>query len=253
MPSLYERFREFIASAPNEARMIGWRWVIADRLLRRLQVKEIKLKPRGLDRRVSCRVATSDIFEYQHLLGPMRDALDLPARASVVVDAGANVGYSVLRFRLEFPDAVIIALEPERANIAQFKKNCGYDKKIILEEMALWSTTARLSIRSLDAASNGFQVEEDPHGAIPAMSVGDLLAKYNLPRIDLLKIDVEGSEKAIFQSPETTLWLERVQMILIETHDRIEEGCSQAVTRAVAGLFDYHGNRGEYSLYVRRA
>jgi FkbM family methyltransferase len=252
MPSLYERFRGFLASAPIEARMIGWRWVITERILKRLRIREIRLKPKGLDRRISCRVATSDLYEYQHLLGPRRDAIDLPLRAKVIVDAGANVGYSVLRFRLEFPDALIIALEPEQANITQFKKNCGGDKNIILEEKALWSTNAQLRIRSLDAAPNGFQVEEDPDGDLSAMSVSDLLAKYKLPRIDLLKIDVEGSEKTIFQSPETAIWLERVEMILIETHDRIEAGCSQAVAQAVASMFDSHGHRGEYSLYVRR-
>jgi FkbM family methyltransferase len=170
----------------------------------------------------------------------------------VIIDAGANVGYSVLRFRLEFPDASIIALEPEQTNIAQFKKNCSGDRKIILEEKALWSTNARLRIRSLDASPNGFQVEEDPHGDICAVSVSDLLAKYKLPRIDLLKIDIEGSEKTIFQSPETASWLGSVEMILIETHDRIEAGCSQAVTQAVASLFDTYGHRGEYALYLRR-
>lgn len=232
--------------------MIGWRWVITERILKRVGIKEIRLKPKGLDRRVSCRVATSDIYEYQHLLGPKRDNIDLPVRPRLIIDAGANVGYSALRFRLEFPDALIIALEPEQANITQFKKNCSGDKNIILEEKALWSTNAKLRIRSLAVSPNGFQVEENPHGDVFAMSVSDLLVKYKLPRIDLLKIDVEGSEKTIFQSPETATWLESVEMILIETHDRIQAGCSQAVTQAVASLFDSHGHRGEYSLYVRR-
>ena len=173
-------------------------------------------------------------------------------RPRLIIDAGANVGYSALRFRLEFPDALIIALEPEQANITQFKKNCSGDKNIILEERALWSTNAKLRIRSLAVSPNGFQVEQDPHGDLSAVSVSDLLVKYKLARIDLLKIDVEGSEKTIFQSPETAIWLERVEMILIETHDRIEAGCSQAVRQAVASLFDPYGHRGEYSLYVRR-
>ena len=93
----------------------------------------------------------------------------------MIVDAGANVGYSVMRFRLEFPDAFIIALEPEQANIAQFKKNCSGDKNIVLEEKALWSTSARLRIRSMDADKNAFQVEEDPRGDVPAVSVSDIL------------------------------------------------------------------------------
>jgi FkbM family methyltransferase len=252
MRSLYQRFYKFVEHAPLEAQRLGWNWVIAERILKRIGVKEVKLRVKGLKHRVSCRVATSDIYEYHHLLGPRRDPLDLPLRPKVIVDAGAYVGYSALRFRLEFPDAFIVALEPEANNIAQFKKNCGSERNIVLEEKALWSTNARLRIRSLDASQNGFEVEEDPHGDIPAVSVRDLLIKYKLPGIDLLKVDVEGSEKIIFGHEGAAVWLPCVEMILIETHDNLEPGCSQAVTQAVAGLFDLCGNRGEYLLYVRR-
>jgi FkbM family methyltransferase len=226
--------------------------VITERILKQIGVREIQLKPKGLRRSVACRIATSDIHEYLHLLGRRRQTLDVPLRPKIVVDAGANVGYSVLRFRLEFPEALIIALEPEQANIEQFRKNCAGDDNVILEEKALWSTATRLRIRSYDTRPNSFQVEEDPHGDIAAISMGDLLAKYNLSRVDLLKIDVEGSEKIIFQDPTTATWLERVETILIETHDRFVPGCSQAVARTVASLFDSCGHRGEYSLYVRR-
>jgi FkbM family methyltransferase len=250
--SFYRRLHRFLVFAPGEARVIGWRWVITERILKQIGVKEIRLKPKGLDRSVACRIATSDIHEYLHLLGRRRHSLDVPLRPKIVVDAGANVGYSVLRFRLEFPEALIIALEPEQANIEQFKKNCGDDENIILEEKALWSTDARLRIRSFDTRPNSFQLEEDPRGEIAAISMSDLLTKYRLPRIDLLKIDVEGSEKIIFQHPRTAVWLQRVETILIETHDRFEPGCSQAVAQTVGSLFDSRGHQGEYSLYVRR-
>jgi FkbM family methyltransferase len=252
MPSLYQRIRRFLTHAPAEARMIGWHWVIAERILKRIGIKEISLRPKGLNKKVKCRVATSDIFEYHHLLGPRRVDITLYQRPKVIVDAGANVGYSVLRFRLEFPDALVIAIEPERANIVQFKKNCGNDKKIILEEKALWSRNARLRIRTLNTNPNAFQVEEAPDGDISATSLNDIIVKYGLLDIDLLKIDVEGSEKTIFQHPGATTWLEKVRTILVETHERFEIGSSQAVAEAVSGLFDHHGHRGEYSLYVRR-
>jgi FkbM family methyltransferase len=252
MLSPYQRFRKFIRHAPLEARMIGWRWVITERILKRMGVKEIRLTPKGSNRRVYCRVGASDIYEYQHLLGSRRDTFDLPLRPSVIVDAGANVGYSVLRFRIEFPDAFIIAIEPEHANIAQLKKNCSGDKNIVLEEKALWSTNARLRIRSLDANQNAFRVEDDTGGDIPAVSVSDLLIKYKLPRLDLLKVDIEGSEKFVFGHASAAIWLQSVEMILVETHDRFCPGCSQVVAQAVAGLFESLGHRGEYSLYVRR-
>jgi hypothetical protein len=79
----------------------------------------------------------------------------------------------------------------------------------------------------------------------------DLLQKYELPQVDLLKVDVEGSEKIIFGHPGAAAWLPRVEMILVETHDWVDPGCSQAVTQAVAGLFNFCGYRGEYALYMR--
>ena len=210
------------------------------------------MKPRGLQHRVACRVATSDIFEYAHLLGRGQVPFQLPIRPQFIVDAGANVGYSALRFQQEFPGATIVELEPERRNIIQFKKNCGPYANIVLDERALWATSARLRIRSHDAGPNAFQVEEDPYGDIEAVSVDEVMRRHQLPRIDLLKIDIEGSEKMVFAHSDTKSWLRSVAMILIETHDRLEEGCTAAVERALEDDFDFRGVVDEYALYTSR-
>lgn len=256
MPSLAPSLRAFLHHAPIEARKRGWPRVIAERIYNRtgldFRASEVKLRAAGVRRRVVCRVPSSDEFEFAHLLGPGRTVFDLPLRPSVIIDAGANVGYSVLRLRAEFPDAFIVALEPEAANIAQFRKNCGDDSKVVLEEKALWRSNARLRIRSHDVPHHAFQVEEDPHGDIAAVTVGELMAKHALPRVGLLKVDVEGSEKEIFGDAGAAAWLPRVDMVLVETHDRFAPGCTAAVSRALAPLFDDLGMRGEYELYVRK-
>src|SRR5712692_3476646 len=198
MTVFISRTKRAFATARVQAPLIGWPWVIADRILRRLGFKEIQLKAKGMGHRVACRVGTADIFEYAQSLGRGQVPLDLPIRPEIIVDAGANVGYSALRFQKEFPGVMIIALEPEQDNFTQLKKNCAPYSNIIIERKALWATNTRLRIRVPDADVNGFQVKEDPDGDIEALSMDEVMKRHRLSRIDLLKIDIEGSEKVVF-------------------------------------------------------
>jgi hypothetical protein len=102
---LVQSIRGFFDYAPAEAQRFGWPRVIADRLYRRtgLDVRpaEFNRWAEGARRRVACRIGTADEFEFAHLLGPERTRFDLPLAPRVIIDAGANVGYSVLRLRAE--------------------------------------------------------------------------------------------------------------------------------------------------------
>jgi hypothetical protein len=64
--------------------------------------------------------------------------------------------------------------------------------------------------------------------------------------IDILKIDIEGSEGVLF-SGDTDEWLPRVRNICIETHD---SECAEAVVRALAPYRHRTGKTGEYTLYL---
>jgi FkbM family methyltransferase len=240
-------FADVRACAP----LIGWGPAVGDRLLKRLGVKELRLKAEGLPHRVYCRVATSDIFEYAHLLGRSSEPLSLPLAPKVIVDAGANVGYSSLKFQKQFPGATIIAIEPEARNAVQFRRNCGHYPNIALERKALWTRSVSLRIRSLDVGQNAFRVEESQDGDIEGISVTDLMSKYGLDRIDLFKIDIEGSERTLFSDPLASAWLSAVRMILVEDHDRYIPGCTDAIRSALDSDFSFQGMVGEYKFYVR--
>jgi FkbM family methyltransferase len=250
---IIDRLRKSVVHARTAAPILGWGWIFREKYLRRMGVEEVRFKADGLAHPVFCRVMSSDIYEYAHLLGRNRVPLKLPSAPEYIVDAGSNVGYSVLRFRSEFPGAKIIAVEPESRNVTQLKKNCSSYSNIFIERAAVWSKTARLSIKSPDADTNAFQVSEAADGDIQAISIEDIVSKYNLPRIDLLKIDVEGSEKEVFSAATAQRWLNRVGMILVETHDRFEPGCTDAVNAATKNDFRYEGEVGEYLFYVNRS
>ena len=67
---------------------------------------------------------------------------------------------------------------------------------------------------------------------VPAITMDEVLREYQLDRIDLLKVDIEGSEKELFAAADS--WIGRVDAICLELHDRFKPGCSRAFYQAVA-------------------
>ena len=88
-------------------------------------------------------------------------------------------------------------------------------------------------------------VEEDSvNGSIDALCIDTLLLKYNIDCIDVLKLDIESSEKQLF-SQNYQNWLPKVKLIIIEFHDGFEKGCSKTFFEAINKTFN------DYSLSIR--
>jgi FkbM family methyltransferase len=80
-------------------------------------------------------------------------------------------------------------------------------------------------------------------GDPPRISMSDLLT--NLPAIDLLKIDIEGSEFALFSEESNLPWLAGVRRIVMEVHP--EFGCAgnlSSVLEARGFRFQFVTNHG---------
>ena len=60
----------------------------------------------------------------------------------------------------------------------------------------------------------GFTVSNKP-GDVRAITIRSLMRDFGIDRIDLLKIDIEGSEKEVFEACD---WQERLDTIVIELH-----------------------------------
>lgn len=58
------------------------------------------------------------------------------------------------------------------------------------------------------------RISED--GIPPRVTLSGIVTEYGIPRIDFLKIDIEGSEFALFRSD--TGWLEKTERIAMEVH-----------------------------------
>ena len=151
------------------------------------------------------------------------------------------------------PDATIVAIEPEPDNFTQLKTNTELYKNVYLENAGLWNKKTKLKVfDKYNLGSWGFVVEENNEtGNIDAVSIGDLMLKYDMPYVDILKIDIEGSEKDVF-SYNYDNWLPKVKLIIIELHDKMNTGTTKAFFEAINKTYTNYtlSIKGE-NLYIK--
>jgi len=190
-------------------------------LVRRLGGAQITaLRVPGVRTQLLCRTSGSDrwvlrgVFWEQHYNIALRDPPEL------IVDGGANVGYASVYFANKYPDAHIIAIEPDPENCALFRKNCAAYPNIELIQGALWTSSTHLIIENPADDSWALRVLEAPastYRSFKGFTVADILRRSGKQRIDLLKLDVEGSEEQLFTSNYGS-WIERVENLMVEVH-----------------------------------
>jgi FkbM family methyltransferase len=193
------------------------------------------LRPGNQD--VVIRLGTSDLNCLEQVF--IGDEYNVPFAMTprVIVDGGANIGMSTLFFAIKFPKARIFALEPELSNFEILKRNCEHFPNVTLMRAALWPERKLLSISNTDSQKWEFivtdKVAHESNGtSIPGVTICDILDEIGEQSIDILKLDIEGSEFELF-SKNAEQWIDRVRVIAIELHDRFRPGCAHALYSAL--------------------
>jgi FkbM family methyltransferase len=141
-----------------------------------------------------------------------------------IIDAGANIGCATLYLHSYFPEATIVCIEPEKTNfdlLCQNIKLNNIQNKVYCVQKALWNELKELELRRVDYSHDGFHVmtEGITHEIIDKVSTCTIpeLCKEN--QIDILKIDIEGAEKALFTDQKHLQeFLPQTQSIIMEVH-----------------------------------
>ncbi len=153
-----------------------------------------------------------------------------------IIDAGANVGLAAIYFSFLYPSAKILCIEPDNDNFTLLKKNTRNYKNIITINAALWYKREILNISNKFEKSAGYMIEaaalNSPY-QIKSKTVEDLINEYHLDKISLFKIDIEGSEKELFEYG-AELWLPKCDTIIVELHDWLKKGTSQVFFKVMA-------------------
>jgi FkbM family methyltransferase len=212
--------------------------------------RELAVTPSQSNHRVYLRIDTSDFCAYRDVLTFRSKSYDpdLPGFSpNTIVDAGAHIGMSSILFALKYPAARIIALEPEPANFAALLRNTAPYKKITAIQAALWREDGEVTIGASNAHPKGaFQIVENGGLRVRAITLETVMGETGIHSIDLLKVDIEGAEKELFESCS---WIRNVGVIAIELHDRIRPGCSFVVKNAAKDL--RCEQKGEVTFFAR--
>jgi FkbM family methyltransferase len=213
--------------------------------------KELTAQPAGISHPVHLRIRTSDVSLYHDLLLGGEYAMELPFSPLTIVDAGANAGIAALYYANKYPAATIVAVEPEPSNFQALVRNCQEYPNIVPVQAALWDVDGEVHLGQTSEVPASqynkwaFQVA-DKGFAVRAITMSTLMAETGIETIDLLKMDIEGAEKEVFESAE---WMNRVSAVAIELHDQIKPGCRLAVEARTKGWKAWQ--RGEIAFFVR--
>lgn len=173
-------------------------------------------------------------------------------QASYILDCGGNIGLTSLYLNTLFPGCSIAVVEPDANNLSfvenNFKNNHLADA--FLFKKGIWSDNANLEVINTYGDGNHWALsvrETTAKDALPGVSIPFLLSELKWPYIDILKIDIEGAEFAVFDRQKSDLtFLEKTKVLAIEIHEDVG---NKEVILAVLKEFNFeYFNDGELTV-----
>lgn len=151
----------------------------------------------------------------------------------VVVDIGSNIGISALYFLTRHEDVFCHLYEPVPANLQRLHENLEpFEGRYRLAEVAVAEHTGTSSF-SVEPTGRygGIGLDWPTQMTVPCVSINDVLRSVleEVPKIDILKMDVEGLEVRLARAidPDLRRRIRRIyleanpeQPVMPESHDQ---------------------------------
>lgn len=194
------------------------------------------IKMKGLQHPFAMRNNPSDYATFMEVLVRKEYTIPFKFTPNTIIDAGGNIGLTAIFLANQFPAARIVTIEPDKSNFAVLLKNISAYKNISAFNKGIWTHSSFLNVVDTGCGENSFIVEEvstPTETTVEAIAINEIMQEQQWKTIDLLKIDIEGTEKSIFEKGFEQ-WLPYTKVLFVETHDRMKKGCSSAVFKAVS-------------------
>ena len=142
-------------------------------------------------------------------------------KGDIVVDIGAHIGTFSL-YASQFADRVY-SFEPVSENYNLLGHNIVANyfawRKIASEKKAVSNTIGKrkIGVTSWNTGGNSFYQKGDNSEIVETTTLREIMRKYQLPRIDFLKMDCEGAEFEILFNA-TDRMLKKIGKISMECH-----------------------------------
>jgi len=175
---------------------------------------------------------TSDVSVFRQIyidesLGSVKRLRTKPKK---ILDLGAYTGISTRWLADTFPSSLVVGIEPHPALMELARTNAP---NAALVRIAVGAESAWVEVHEDDDRGDWatHTRESDVEGVakVRQLTMSQIVGTLEY---DVVKLDVEGAEKAVFEGDLG--WLESVQLLLVETHDRFVPGCTEAMYSALS-------------------
>lgn len=193
---------------------------------------------------------TGNSSEAKALMNPKRYAREefeycrahMPKHGGTFVDIGANAGIFSLFAASLMESGTLLAIEPQPDIFMRLQANFALNPEIrerlkieiINSALGAEHGTLELSLPGGAGLASARGFEDAPSIEVPMAPLNELLIQYELSRIDILKIDVEGFEDEIifpfFETATKEKWPSSIVMEYCNRH-RWERDCEELLTR----------------------
>jgi FkbM family methyltransferase len=163
-----------------------------------------------------------------------------------VLDVGANVGQSALRYAEHFPEASIHSFEPVDATFRKLVNNTREMRNITPHKLAMGAETGRALISLHPNSQHNSLLAKDTRSSeeIEVTSIDEFCGKRGIGTVDFLKIDTEGFEFEVLRGAQGMLSGRRIRILQLEA----ESGRTGGHFANMGDLADYLGPLG-YRLF----
>jgi FkbM family methyltransferase len=195
-------------------------------LLKNKKINHIKLNHAAAP--ISLRGGTSDIPAFKKVFIKKEYDVHITPDPEVIIDANAKLGLPAIFFALKYNQARIFSIEPDKGMYKLLTGNAFFYKNITCLNTALWDKASLVELKNNgnESADTIEEVSAKTKDSFLSISIHDVIKKYELKQIDILKLDIQAAEK-IISSSAYQYWLTRTKIIMIEPREDAKQDRSK--------------------------
>ncbi|MEA2406681.1 MAG: hypothetical protein QOE69_800 [Thermoleophilaceae bacterium] len=163
-------------------------------------------------------------------------ALDVPRDPATILDLGGNIGAATVYFATRWPDAAIVVLEPDPSAFGRLARNVEPFTRVRPLQLAAAAESGEVSLYRSDWTLTNSLIPQPAGDAVrvTAVSLDWLVEGPCGGAVDLVKLDVEGSEYTLMRAYEGR---GRIRALVGELH---EDAMGGSVEEFASLLPDHH-------------
>jgi len=162
----------------------------------------------------------------------------------VVLDAGAHIGVFT-RVAIEAGAKLVVAIEPAPKNLECLRRNMAPEiaaGRVVIVPEGVWHEDGKLPFHMdpTNSAGNTLLHPETTRPItieVPLTTIDKLAIRLNLPRVDFIKMDIEGAEQNALKGATKTISKDHPRMAICAYHTTTDAENIPKVVRTISASY----------------